>query len=127
MEKNCARVYPRFIDSRRWSLSSLHERTLTRDRISQASSRKERLQWNKERTLLGRKVVQAEKRARELGDGVASPEEVRPSVRIALDCCSPFLSGRIPCLCHVPWRSDLALRPCIACPALFLCHMGLRM
>lgn len=43
---------------------------------AQASSRKERLQWNKDRTLLNRKVAEAEARAREAADGVASPEEV---------------------------------------------------
>lgn len=45
--------------------------------LPQASARKERLQWNKERTLLSRKVAEAEARAREASDGVASPEEVR--------------------------------------------------
>lgn len=45
-------------------------------RYTQASSRKERLEWNKDRALLKRKVAEAEARASEAADGVASPEEV---------------------------------------------------
>lgn len=44
--------------------------------ILQASARKERLMWNNERTLLSRKLAEAEARARETADGMASPEEV---------------------------------------------------
>ncbi|CAM9135972.1 unnamed protein product [Ectocarpus sp. 4 AP-2014] len=40
-----------------------------------ASSRTERLDWNKERKALNRKVAEADARAREAADGIASAEE----------------------------------------------------
>ncbi|CAM9975306.1 unnamed protein product [Laminaria digitata] len=59
------------------------EKTDTDLAILKATTRKERLQWNKERTLLSRKVAEAEGRAREAADGVASPQEERDAKKAA--------------------------------------------
>ncbi|CAM9505815.1 unnamed protein product, partial [Ectocarpus sp. 6 AP-2014] len=48
-----------------------------------ASSRTERLDWNKERKALNRKVAEADARAREAADGIASAEEERDARKTA--------------------------------------------